>query len=490
MKCPLAIITIFLFSINAFTATDFSLDYIVAEKSGGKTTIEFKGESIWAFRNPARNLTEDEIARHLVGDSLFEKNFSDDIQRSDYGLGPVFNNTSCASCHNKDGRGSLPIVTTNNQWTELRQNEAVFLRISIESDSENPKDAAHRWGAPTPVPEFSDQLFHLGSLGVREDHPGLGQARVWMKYEFSEFVYPDGKRVNLRKPIFKITDAYSDRIYQNDVRTGARLGTPMIGLGLLEAIKEEDILAIANMNFQAQGVSGRPNWVFDIEKEILGNIYPVSIGRFGLKANTPSVFHQSLGALRGDMGVTNFAFPDESITGTVLFDLFKSKNMYKKVNASEEISRNLVFYSQTLAVPSRRNITEDDVQDGGRLFSEIGCVSCHVPSFTTGKHPIKALENQKIYPYTDLLLHDMGDGLADNRKDFEASGKEWKTRPLWGLGQTKTVNPRASFLHDGRARTLEEAIIWHGGEAEYSKNKFTNLSELQRNSVLKFLRSL
>lgn len=478
------------FSGVASAAPDFSLSYLTAEKLGGETSVSFKGETVWAFRNPAKNLTEDEIARHLIGDALFERNFSDVAERKDYGLGPVFNHTNCAGCHNKDGRGSLPIVAPGNQWTPLRQSEAVFLRISIEDGLPRQKSAANHWGAPTPVPYFSDQLFHLGSLGVREDAPGVGQARVWMKYEYQDVTYPDGEVVRLRKPIFKITDAYNDRIYQADVKMGARLGTPMIGLGLLEAIKQDDILAIAQMDFSAQGVSGRPNWVFDIQKQMAGETYPVSLGRFGLKANTPSVFHQSLGALRGDMGVTNYAFPEESIAGTPLFLDFISKMPFVKVEASKQVADDLVFYSQTLAVPGRRGISEEEIQRGGRLFSQVGCTSCHTPSFTTGDHPIKALAYQKIYPFTDMLLHDMGPGLSDDRKDFEASGAEWKTRPLWGLGQTLTVNPRASFLHDGRAKTVEEAILWHGGEAEYSKNNFMALSKADRQAVLRFLKSL
>lgn len=479
-----------LWSGVASAAPDFSLGYLSAEKLGGDTSVSFKGETVWAFRNPAPNMTEEEIARHLTGDAFFERNFSDVGDRKDYGLGPVFNHTNCAGCHNKDGRGSLPIVTPSNSWTPLRQSEAVFLRISIEDGKPKAKDATTNWGAPTPVPYFSDQLFHLGSYGVREDAPGVGQARVWMKYEFSDFTYADGEVVRLRKPLFKVTDAYNERIYQADVKMGARLGTPMIGLGLLEAIKQEDILAIASMDFSAQGVSGKPNWVLDIQKKMAGEVYPVSLGRFGLKANTPTVFHQSLGALRGDMGVTNYAFPDESIVGTPLFDLFKVKMPFVKVEAPDSVANDLVFYSQTLAVPARRGITEEEVLKGGRLFSEIGCATCHTPSFTTGDHPIKALSQQKIYPFTDLLLHDMGDELADGRQDFDATGREWKTRPLWGLGQTHTVNPRASFLHDGRAKTVEEAILWHGGEGDYSRSKFKNLSKSDRQAVLKFLKSL
>lgn len=481
---------------------NIDMDYIHAVQSGGETTVIFKGESVQAFRNPAANLSEAEIRRHFAGDLLFERNFSDDPQRFDNGLGPVYNNTSCNACHSRDGRGALPVIPVGQEWVLLRQNESVFLRISIEDNQPRKKTAEDNWGAPKAVPGFSDQLFHLGSLGVREDLPGGGQAQVWMKYEKSQFTYPDGEVVILRKPVFKVTGAYDEyfdsvagvmqsRLYENDVKMGARLGTPMIGLGLLEAIRESDILALAQRDLSAEGIHGKVNYVFDIEKKMAKNSYPISMGRFGLKNNTPSVLHQSLGALRGDIGVTNYAFPEESIRGTPLYDSYKKNHPeVLEVEASREVSDNLVFYSQTLAVPSRRMVTEADVIRGAELFHQVNCTSCHHPSFVTGDHPIAAFRNQKIYPFTDMLLHDMGEGLADGRQDFDANGREWKTRPLWGLGHTQTVNPRAGYLHDGRARTLEEAVLWHGGEAEYSKRKFVSLNKSERRSLLLFLRSL
>lgn len=471
------------------------LDYLDVLRLGGDTSIVLQGQSVQAYRNPAQNLTAEQLKLHLEGDVLFERAFSDDPSRKDFGLGPVFNHISCIGCHSRDGRGALPVVSEDNDW-KLLGPSAVFLRVSIENFLQQAapatKSAENGWGEPVNVPGFSTQLFHLGSWGVRDDLPGTGQAKVWMKYEFSEFIYPDGSRIVLRRPVFKITDAYSPRIYDMDVKTSARIGTPMIGLGLLEAIKEEDILALAQKDLSAEGISGKPNWVFDIEKQMNKDPYPVSLGRFGLKANTPSVLHQSLGALRGDMGVTNYAFPDESIKNTVLYADFAEKypHKIKGVEASKDVADQLVFYSQTLAVPTRRNIQDIDVRAGGRLFAEVRCTSCHTPSFVTGPHPIAALSNQKVYPFTDMLLHDMGEGLADGRQDFDANGREWKTRPLWGIGQSKAVNPLAGFLHDGRARTLEEAILWHGGEARHSVQLFSQLNTTEREQMIKFLNSL
>lgn len=480
---------LFLGALSAKSAP-VSMDYVHASRSGGDSTTSVPGESALAFQQPSPALSEDEVVRHLKGDVLFGRGFSSGPDSDLTGLGPVFNNNSCTACHARDGRGALPILSPGQEWVMLRQNEAVFLRISIEDGTKTPRDEAHGWGAPIAVPGYSTQLFHLGAFGVRKDFPGVGQARVWMKHEFSEFIYPDGKKVTLRKPIFKITDAYDPRIYAKDVKTSPRIGTPMIGLALLEAIREEDILALAARDLSSEGVQGQPNYVFDIEKKMRGEAYPVSLGRFGLKANTPSVFHQSLGALNGDLGVTNYAFPTESIFGTALYESLGLGKNPGPLEAKDQVADDLVFYSETLGVPERRNIQDTTVIRGAELFHQVNCTSCHHPSFTTGPAKNPAFANQKIYPFTDMLLHDMGEGLADGRQDFEASGRQWKTRPLWGLGHTQTINPRAGFLHDGRARTLEEAILWHDGEARYAKTKFTRLPVADREALMKFLRSL
>lgn len=483
---------IFFFTTATFSAEN--IDYLDAVLLGGDTSFVIQGASVLAYKNPAQNLTDEQKKLHLEGDKLFEKAFSDDPSRKDFGLGPVFNHISCNGCHNRDGRGSLPMISATNDW-RLLGNSSVFLRISVERYIQGEtKSESNHWGSPEAVPGYSTQLFNLGSWGVRDELPGTGQAKVWMKFEYSEFIYPDGEKVILRKPLFKITDAYSPRIYESDVKTSPRIGTPMIGLGLLEAINEKDILAISKNDYSSEGVSGKPNWVFDIQKSMKKDPYPVSLGRFGLKANTPSVLHQSLGALRGDMGVTNYAFPEESIQDTDLYKNFKSNYPSKvqdhKLDITNELADQLVFYSQTLAVPVRRSVSEEDVRAGGRLFSDVRCITCHTPSFTTGPHEIPQLAHQKIYPFTDLLLHDMGSGLADERQDFDASGTEWKTRPLWGIGQSKAVNPLAGFLHDGRAQNLEEAILWHGGEASHSVKLFSALNKNQRQQLIKFLNSL
>ncbi|MBX3023234.1 MAG: thiol oxidoreductase [Bdellovibrionales bacterium] len=474
---------------SAWAATP---DYSGVLRLGGDTTVVLKVPTVQAFRNPAQNLSDELVQRHFRGDRLFEAKFSDDPDRPDYGLGPVFNHISCLACHILDGRGALPVMGDGSQWVKLGSSASVFLRISSEAEPSR-FDASDNWGAPRPVTGFGNQLFHLGSFGVRDDLPGTGQAEVYAMLEWSTFRYPDGREVRLRRPVFKFQNPYdsatTNHLNGKDVRFGPRMTPPMIGLGLLEAIPQQDILDLALRDLSAWGISGHPNWVLDRAKQLSGDPYPVSLGRFGLKANTPSVLHQTAGALQNDMGVTNPLFPSESISGTPLFDAFKER-WRPSLEASQETLDLLVFYSQTLAVPSRRDIEKPLVRAGGRLFHKVGCANCHHPSFVTGAHALAPLSRQTIYPFTDMLLHDMGEGLADGRSDFHASGREWKTRALWGVGLTQIVNPRAGFLHDGRASTLEEAILWHGGEAETSRQRFAELSGAERDSLLEFLKSL
>ena len=526
--------------------------FIHVKVLGGDTTdVEFTS-STHAFSQPAANLKGELFDLHMEGDTNFETSFYGPNDGSDYlaGLGPVQNHVNCDACHQKDGRANLPVLEhmphlnshlfqDENGYYKLG-NAGVFLRISIENSAINSakKSESNCWGSPVPVPNFSDQLFHRGSIGVRVDEDnntisqGTGQADVWMKYEYKTVTYPDGTTVELSKPLFFVDNPYdapddpnvynpitveenaTSRLFKPDVKFGPRIGMPMIGLGLLAAIDERDILALADENdTDGDGISGKPNWVCDKEKldkcKAENNCEqnrPISLGRFGWKANTPTVAHQGLGALRGDMGVTNPLFKMESIAKTDLMKEYKARNpnfkTYCDTNKTDtdlEFSKAVIFYAETLSVPPRRNIDDPDVKQGGMIFEQIGCAKCHHPSFTTGTKyvsfsrdgkRIKELENQKIYPFTDMLLHDMGPDLADGRRDFDASGSEWKTRPLWGIGATQIVNPGAGFLHDGRARTLEEAILWHGGEAEAIKNSFMNLNKTKRNQLIKFLESL
>ncbi len=466
-------------------------DWMSEVLSGGETTFMSKSPSVRSFQNPASNLKPDQIEQHLVGDALFEKKFTDDLTRPEYGLGPAYNNVSCAACHVRDGRGSLPVVSSLNDWTKFGSNEGLFLRISTENSDPAQNN---NYDAPLAVPGFSGQLFHLGSFHLRNDSPGTGQAELWFKFENSVFKYPDGSIVQLRKPLFQIRNPYDlkngqSRLFENDVKTSPRMTPPMIGLGLIESIKDSDIIELSKRDLSAWGIFGRPNWVRNLINEKKYQFINLSIGKFGHKATTPNIEQQASAALNGDMGVTSELFKNESIVGTELFELYKP--FWKSgIEASVDLVNALSFYSRTLAVPGRRESELPIVKWGAQKFLESGCVYCHQPSFVTGDNKIRELSQQKIFPYSDFLLHDMGKGLSDGRKDYQASGQDWKTKPLWGIGLTQMINQRSGFLHDGRARTLEEAIVWHGGEAEKSKNNFAALSKSDRQALMAFLKSL
>ncbi len=499
--------------------------YTDIKASGGETTTFDASESGHGFSTPAPNLSTADLAHHLEGDLGFETAFTTapNVEHPDLdGLGPVFNNADCNSCHQRDGRNSTPIVPADKERIKLGSEAGLFLRISkAAAQACTSGNAANDYCAPPAVPNFGGQLFHRGVLKARpdwEDNLFGGQADVYLSYETKQVTYSDGNVVTLKKPLFAVENPYdapgetlnsanlTSDLLQDDVLMGWRNGMPVFGLGLLEAIPETDILALVDASdSNGDGISGKANFVFDAVKAQAGDNDPVSLGRFGWKANTPSVRVQSLGALRGDIGITNPLFPDESITGTALHDSYLTRTGFTDTGedengapeASAEFSDSVVFYAETLAVPARRNVDSPDVREGARLFEQVNCTGCHKASFVTkssgeigGVAMSDALKGQTIYPFTDMLLHDMGEGLADGRPDFLADGNEWRTRPLWGIGLTQTVNPQAGFLHDGRAATVEEAILWHGGEATTSRDGFMALSIDERKQVIAFLMSL
>lgn len=499
-----------------------------ASLAGGDTTNLTGNQSSTGFDTPAPNLDAADLDLHREGDGEFSRNFirgpSADFPDGD-GLGPAFNNVSCLACHIRDGRASYSLAALQapaGQWTQLGSEAGIFLRLALAAvEPACTPTTANRYCAPTGVPGFGSQLFHRGVLGLRTDSPFTGQADVFVRFEASTVSYLDGSTVTLSRPVFEIRNPWDapgeappaagittpprSRLLQADVRTSPRNAMPMFGLGLLEAIPEADILALADPDDRnGDGISGRPNFVPDPLKVLAGNPDPLSLGRFGWKAASPSVQAQSANAYRDDMGLTNALFRDESIAGTGLYDnyraLYPDDDGQDGREISDAVLASVSFYANTLAVPARRQVDDATVLRGAGLFESLNCSGCHHPSFRTGPHPgvwtpgatlaVVAVAGQQIYPYTDLLLHDMGEDLADNRPEFQANGREWRTRPLWGLGLTRTVNALAGFLHDGRARTVEEAILWHGGEALASREAFRGLNAEARSALLAFLQSL
>ncbi len=435
------------------------LTEIFDERLGGTTTAFSAGSN--AFELSARNLTNEQRRRFEVGDSFFTQNWVTAPASTEArdGLGPTFNAQSCSSCHNRDGRAKPPEHDGDPE-------RGLLLRLSVAG----PK-------GPVPEPRYGDQLQDRAINGVRPE------GRIGITYEFMHGSYPDGTPYSLRKPIYAILDpAYGG--VSADVMISPRIAQVIVGMGLLEAIADDRILALADPDdTDGDGISGRANMVKDLRRGEL------VVGRLGWKANQPNVEQQAAAAFHGDIGITTTLFPDENCpVGQTACGRAPDGGAPE---APEDRLQKVAFYVQTLAVPAMRNIDSPVVRKGAGLFVDVGCSSCHTPRHTTGdSHPLAPLRGQVIYPYTDLLLHDMGPGLADGRPDGLASGSEWRTPPLWGIGLVKVVNGHTMFLHDGRARSLEEAVLWHGGEGQASRDRFMHLSLEDRMALLKFLESI
>ncbi len=433
------------------------MDILAKKFSGGETTV-FDATS-HAFSTPAPNLSADGLAKHLEGDVEFEAVFVTVPAEVNPGLGPVYNNIACINCHARDGRGRAP--TSGEKLTSM------LFRVSLP----NPDgDVTH---GPVPVPGFGTQLNNRAIFGVPPE------GTVTIDYTEGEFTTSDGVKAHLRTPSYEIKDPYQP--LPDDIEISPRVAPVVFGLGLLEAVPEATILALADEDDQdGDGISGKANYVWNVQKNGL------SLGRFGWKANQPTLIQQVASAYHDDMGITTSLLPRESSEGQSQYD-----GRGDDPELSDEILDVVTFYVQTLAVPARRNLDDPIVQHGEKLFESAGCSGCHIPTLQTGSlSDVPEVSNQTIYPYTDLLLHDMGPGLADNRPDFRASGSEWRTPPLWGIGLVKVVNGHTNFLHDGRARGLLEAVLWHGGEAGQSRDAVQGMSASDRNALIAFLESL
>ena len=429
--------------------------------SGGAATVFATTRQ--AFGQPLPRLTPDQETQFFVGNSFFNRNWvsapSSTTARD--GLGPLFNARSCSACHLHDGRGRPPAAG--------EEMLSMLVRLSI------PGHDARKGVVPEPT--YGDQLNALAVNGVQPE------GRAVVTYEEIPGAYEDGEPYSLRKPAYALSGLKYGPMHP-DTLLSPRVAPVMVGLGLLEAVPAEALLALADpADADADGISGRANRVWDKARQ------QTVLGRFGWKANQPNVAQQVAGAFLGDIGITSSFFPDENCPPVAVACRQALNGGNPELSA--DLLGHVVFYSRTLAVPARRNVQDADVQRGRRLFDAGRCGACHTPTLRTGTVPgLPDLSAQVIHPYTDLLLHDMGTALADGRPDFEATGSEWRTPPLWGIGLVQTVNRHTYFLHDGRARNLAEAILWHGGEAEASKEYFRRLPRADREALLQFLRSL
>ena len=478
----------------------------------------------------------DAIRQDFSADANFKS--GNQVFRNDHeGEGPLLNARTCQGCHTKDGRGAIPADADTPM-------DSMSIRLSLGNDADDN-------AVPDPNYGVLLQTFGLASFGGGGVHAGLaafgggsetaiGEGFAYVTYEAVTGSYPDGEEYELRKPIYHVRDlSYGD--FADGIRMSARVAPQLIGMGLLGAVPEATLRELADPDdADGDGISGRVNEALD------PTTGERTLSRFGYKASTASPLHQVAAAYRNDMGVTNrFAVEEacakeqESCARAASLEPDRHPG---RVDISDLEMALVEFYVRLLAVPERRGYDEaagvwdEDILRGRTLFFESGCESCHRYRLETGTaagsvlgqvelntlfenaEPIEVLSEQVIHPYSDLLLHDMGgscesirretaggdacapgqncvwtqrcEGLADGRPEQLASGSEWRTAPLWGLGLVTRVNPRATYLHDGRARNLTEAILWHGGEASASRERFMELPSHDRAALIAFLESM
>ena len=383
---------------------------------------------------------------------------------SEWGLGPTFLAQSCVSCHIQAGRGRTSDAGGGPVFMQS-------LRLSI------PGDGPH--GGPKPDPNYGTQIQSFDSS--QRENVKFGEGEVHIDWKTSRFTFPDGATLELRQPQVRLENLGFGPLAPN-VMTSLRNSQAIFGLGYLEAVSEEDILALSKWQ-KTIGLNGRPNYVRDDINDRM------SLGRFGWKANQPSLKQQLVAAFLGDIGTTSAIYPTQNCTA-VQQECLTAKHSGKP-ELRQELWDSLTFWVTALDAPPQRDSDKPAVIRGQKLFDSAKCSQCHIPTLTASKSALlPQLSGKTIRPYTDLLLHDMGPELADGRPDFKAGGRDWRTPPLWGIGLSKQVNGSTNFLHDGRARNLLEAVVWHGGEAASSRDLFAKLSEVERNDLIAFLNSL
>jgi CxxC motif-containing protein (DUF1111 family) len=429
---------------------------------GGETTRHSATRTSFSF--PAPNLSRDERRTFEVGDSLFNQNWVTAPASTDGrdGLGPVFNAQACSSCHVLDGRGVPP--TPEGGTVPI----GLLLRLSVPGETPT--------GAPAEHPVYGGQLQDRSILGVQ------AEGTVEVTFERVDGTYADGTPYTLVAPTFGVGVPQFGPLGA-DTMISPRLAPQVIGMGLLEAIPEGDLIGAADPDdADRDGISGRPNFVWD---EDAGG--PV-LGRFGWKANVATVEQQVAGAFHGDLGITSSAHPEQDCA--VQQDDCAAAISGGDPELTDDQLANVTFYGRTLSVPAMRDVESMEVREGAALFESFGCASCHAPTHVTGDSDVEALADQEIHPYTDLLLHDMGPGLADGRPDFEATGQEWRTPPLWGIGLVDDIAGSRFLLHDGRAASIEEAILWHGGEGADAATAFREAAIEDRRRLVAFVEAL
>jgi CxxC motif-containing protein (DUF1111 family) len=416
-----------------------NLDEVDERRQGGDATVDDRTRD--AFSHHLPTLDDEQVFTHNLGRGPFN------FEWTPPPLGPLFNHSGCLACHGGNGRG----LSTIDRGPFGSQG---LVRVSMTDGTPDVP------GGNVSVPGFGQQL---------QDHATTGTPEVYMNLEWRETViyYGDGTPQPMRSPFVTISQPNGDPM-PTGMATSYRQGLPVFGLGLLEAIADDTLLALEDpTDADGDGISGRVNMVWD---EVAKT---TRIGRFGHKATVVDLYQQAAMAFVNDIGLTNLLFPEP--------DGMRDVNDVQLEQTG--------FFLSTIAVPTA-GPRDEAARRGRTLFDDFQCATCHVPTLVTGDHAIPQLANQTIHPYTDLLLHDVGDLLTDTRTDFQATGLEWRTPPLWGLGLAQLVQAEATYLHDGRARDLAEAILWHGGEAEQAREAFRLADKADRDALLAFLRTL
>ena len=435
-------------------------DVRLAALSGGDFTVS--DESALAYSLPGPGLDAAQLALFANGRQEFQQRWGVLLSISGkWGRGPTSNGETCIDCHARNGRGRAPDSARETL-------SSMVVRLSIPGENEH--------GAPLPHPHYGDQLQNQGELGRV-----LPEGDAVVAWSEREERLADGSSVTLRTPKVGFTNLAFGPLGA-DIMTSVRIAPAVFGAGLLNAISEQAVLDIARRQ-QQLGFNGRPNYVWDASKQT------TALGRFGWKANQPSLRQQVASAFLNDMGVTTGVFKRENCPAIQAACRKRPTGMVPE--QSERAFNELLFYTSALGVPARRQVEDPVTAQGEQLFAQAQCAVCHVAEITTGEYPdLRQLGNQVIRPYTDLLLHDMGEGLADGRPDFLAGPRDWRTPPLWGIGLSEKINGNTSLLHDGRARNLTEAILWHGGEAAASRDAFVRMPKPEREALLAFVNSL
>ena len=425
-------------------------------RSGGAGTVD--DATGLAFALALENLPSRDRRAFAVGNSFFNRNWvrAPASAAGRDGLGPTLNAQSCSSCHLHDGRGRPPADARDPE-------RGLLLRLSVGDP-------------PQPVRLYGSQLQDRAIAGV----PAEG--RIAISRTPRRGSYADGTSFTLLAPRYAVADRAFGPL-PRDVQISPRVAPGVFGVGLLEAVPEPTIVRRADpADADGDGISGRANRVADARTRT------TALGRFGWKANVPTVEQQNASAFNGDIGITSPLFTEENCPPGQRACARAKTGGRPEIDA-KKLAR-VTFYTRTLAVPARRDVGARATDAGERHFEQLGCDACHRPELRTGDSDVPALSYQLIRPYTDLLLHDMGPALADGRPDGLASGAEWRTAPLWGIGLVSVVNRHTRFLHDGRARNLAEAILWHGGEAHPAREAFRRLPARERRELLAFLESL